>query len=58
MELYKELKDAINECMNISAETPEFKRRFNKLIENFFDKSINNNDIKEVINLVKIPEDR
>ena len=35
MELYNELKEAINECMDASVESPEFKRRFSKLIENF-----------------------
>lgn len=58
MELYNELKEAINECMDASVESLEFKRRFSKLIENFFDKSTNDNDIKEVVNLVQISEDR
>mgnify|MGYP006894385815 CR=1 FL=1 len=58
MELYNELKEAINECMDASVESPEFKRRFSKLIENFFDKPTNDNDIKEVVNLVQISEDR
>lgn len=56
MELYDELKEAINECMNNSEESPEFRRRFSKLIENFFDKSTNDNDIRDVIDLVKLPE--
>lgn len=58
MELYNELKEAISECMNGSEESPEFKRRFSKLIENYFDKSTNDNDIKEVINLIQMPEDK
>jgi len=58
MELYNELKEAINECMDASVESGEFKRRFFKLIENFFDKPTNDNDIKEVVNLVQISEDR
>lgn len=58
MELYKELKEAISECMNESEESPDFRRRFSKLIENYFDKSTNDNDIKEVINLIQTSEDK
>lgn len=57
MELYDELKEAINECMNESTENQEFKRRFSKLIENFFDKSTNDNDIRDVIALVETEVD-
>jgi flagellar biosynthesis protein FliP len=52
MELYKELSGAIDECLSNKLNTSEFNNRFRKLIENFFSKSTNDADIKEIIDLV------
>ena len=54
MKLYPELTEAIKETVGNIDETSEFKARFTKLIENYFDKSCNNADITELIELVQI----
>jgi hypothetical protein len=57
MSLFNEMKEAIDECMRVSEESLEFKNRFSKLIENIFDKSANDSDIKEVVDLIQITGD-
>ena len=56
MSLYLELSDAIREVIDSSPESVEFKQRFSKLIENYFDNSYQDSDISELIDLVKLVE--
>lgn len=56
MSLYYELSTSIEEVMNRVEETPEFKKRLSKLIENYFDNSYQDNDISELIELVEAEE--
>ncbi len=58
MSLYKELKEAIDELVGSANETDEFKRRFTKTIENYFENNYQESDISELIDLVSISEDR
>ncbi len=57
MSLYREISDAIREVIDSSPESAEFKRRFSKLIENYFDNSYQDSDISELIDLVQSMED-
>lgn len=57
MSLYRELSDAIKEVVDSSPESVEFKHRFSKLIENYFDNSYQDSDISELIDLVQSVED-
>lgn len=57
MSLYKELQEAITDSVESTSETSEFKRRFAKMIENYFDNNYQESDISELIDLVTIPED-
>ncbi len=57
MSLYKELKEAIDELVGSVNETDEFKRRFTKTIENYFENNYQESDISELIDLVSISED-
>lgn len=57
MSLYRELSDAIKEVVDLSPESVEFKQRFSKLIENYFDNSYQDSDISELIDLVQSVED-
>lgn len=60
MSLYREISDAIREVIDSSPESVEFKQRFSKLIENYFDNSYQDSDISELIDLVQLmgdPED-
>lgn len=57
MSLYRELSDAIKEVINLSTESVEFKQRFSKLVENYFDNSYQDSDISELIDLVQSMED-
>lgn len=57
MSLYREISDAIKEVMDSSPESVEFKQRFAKLIENYFDNSYQDSDISELIDLVQSMED-
>lgn len=56
MSLYLELSDAIREVIDSSPESVEFKQRFSKLIENYFDNSYQDSDISELIDLVQLVE--
>ncbi len=57
MSLYREISDAIREVIDSSPESVEFKQRFSKLIENYFDNSYQDSDISELIDLVQPMED-
>lgn len=57
MSLYSELSTSIAEVMARSSETQEFKNRLQKLIENYFDGSYQDNDISELIDLVQLVEE-
>ena len=57
MSLYRELQEAIDECVGSTNETDEFKRRFTKTIENFFENNYQESDISELIDLVSVSED-
>ena len=57
MSLYRELQEAIDERTGSANETDEFKRRFAKTIENFFENNYQESDISELIELVSISED-
>lgn len=57
MSLYRELSDAIKEVINLSPESVEFKQRFSKLLENYFDNSYQDSDISELIDSVQSMED-
>jgi len=57
MSLYREISDAIREVIALSPESVEFKQRFSKLIENYFDNSYQDSDISELIDLVQSMED-
>lgn len=57
MSLYRELSDAIKEVVDLSPESVEFKQRFSKLIENYFDNSYQDSDISELIDLVQSVEE-
>lgn len=58
MSLYRELQEAIDERVGSANETDEFKRRFTKTIENYFENNYQESDISELIDLVSISEDR
>lgn len=57
MSLYRELSDAIKEVVDLSPESVEFKQRFSKLIESYFDNSYQDSDISELIDLVQSVEE-
>ena len=57
MSLYRELQEAIDERIGAANETDEFKRRFAKTIENYFENNYQESDISELIDLVTISED-
>ncbi len=57
MKLYKELSDAMSEIISATKESTEFKARFLKLIENYFDNSYTERDINDVIELIGLTED-
>ncbi len=57
MNRYREIFDAIREVIDSSPESVEFKQRFSKLIENYFDNSYQDSDISELIGLVQSMED-
>lgn len=56
MELYDELRSAIKEILEGVSESIEFKSRFEKLVENYFDDSYTERDINEVIGLISTSE--
>jgi len=56
MKLYDELTVSISEIISVSDESAEFKARFSKLIENYFDSSYAERDINDVINMVGLTE--
>jgi len=57
MKLYEELKDAIAEVTSVAEETSEYKVRFSKLIENYYDNSFAERDINDVIELIEFTGD-
>lgn len=57
MKLYDELSSAVKETLDSTNESMEFKSRFEKLIENYFDDSYTERDINEVISQISIPEE-
>lgn len=57
MSLYREISDAIREVIDPSPESAEFKLRFSKLIENYFDNSYQDSDISDLIALAQLMED-
>ncbi len=57
MSLYKELSSSIEEITAPLDETTDFKKQFARLIENFFTSNSTDNDISDVIELVKLPEE-
>ena len=57
MSLYSELATSIEEVINSTSESVEFKQRFSKLIENYFENNYQDNDISELIDLVHLTED-
>ena len=57
MSLYSELATSIEEVINSTSESVEFKQRFSKLIENYFENNYQDNDISELIDLVQLTEE-
>lgn len=57
MKLYNELLEALNETISDTEESIEFKTRFIKLVENYFDSSCADNDINNALELIKLSED-
>lgn len=57
MSLYEEISVTIREVLNHSDETMDFKNRYLKLIENYFDNSFQDNDISELIDLVSLQQE-
>ncbi len=57
MSRYRELQEAIDERVGSANETEEFKRRFTKTIENYFENNYQESDISELIELVSLSED-
>lgn len=57
MKLYQELSEAIIETVSSTQESTEFKVRFSKLIENYFDSSYTDRDINDVIELTSLSEE-
>jgi hypothetical protein len=56
MKLYEELSNAMNEVVSVTEESSDFKPRFTKLIENYFDSSYVERDIDDVIELINLSE--
>ena len=56
MELYKELSEALSEVISKTAETQEFKNRFEGLIENYFDGSSDTRDLQNLIDSILYSE--
>lgn len=52
MSMYTELSETIEMVLSNTNESSEFKRGFKKLIENFLENSSNDDDIREILNLV------
>ena len=57
MKLYTEMKNAIDDTVNELKETDEFKRRFTKMIENYFAETCSSSDMENVIKLSESTED-
>ena len=57
MKLYTEMKAAIGDTADGLEETDEFRRRFKKMIENYFSETCSLSDIENVINLSISAED-
>lgn len=57
MKLYEELKEAMAEIVSATEESNEFKTRFSKLIENYFESSYTERDINDVIGLIGLTEE-
>ena len=56
MKLYEELFAAQSETISATEESNEFKTRFSKLIENYYDSSYAESDINDVIGLIGLAE--
>ncbi len=57
MSLYKELSSSIDDIIAHANETEDFKKQFARLIENYFGSNSTDNDISDVIELVRLPEE-
>lgn len=57
MKLYTEMKAAIGDTADRLEETDEFRRRFKKMVENYFSETCSLADIENVISLSKGTED-
>lgn len=53
MKVYDELRESMQETVGDINETPEYKQRFVKLIENYFDQSYTDQDISDLINMAE-----
>ena len=54
MKLYSELEESIGMIINSMDETDTFKVRFEKLINNYFERSSSVSDLEDTINLLKV----
>ena len=54
MKLYSELEESIGMIINSMDETDTFKVRFEKLINNYFERSSSLSDLEDTINLLKV----
>lgn len=57
MSLYKELSSSIDDIIAHANETEDLKKQFARLIENYFGSNSTDNDISDVIELVRLPEE-
>jgi len=53
MKVYDELRESMQETVGNINETPEYKQRFIKLIENYFDQSYTDQDISDLIHMAE-----
>lgn len=54
MKLYRELENAIEEMVDSVDEGEEFRRRFKKLIYNYYERSYGTQDLEDTIELIKL----
>lgn len=57
MKLYEELAEAMADTVAATEESNDFKSRFSKLIENYFEGSYAERDINDVIGLIGLAEE-
>jgi hypothetical protein len=56
MKIYNELREAIKEVTADMDETEDFKMQFSNLIDNYFENSYGDSDVKNLIEKVKFEE--